>query len=213
MRTVPRQIGARLELVRARLAAFQMKRRGTSQRGVSILELLVVVAITLVIAAMATPTIINSIADVKLRGSANSVAALLQQTRLRAVHDNTFIAMKTTTTGNLQEAYIDTNGNGSLDAGEPLVGLSGTTQFATTGAPSFPAALLGGTGTTPNVTTTIPYNSRGLPCTVNGSRCDAATQPFLFYLTDLRPLSGWAAVSVSISGRTKVWFYNGSTWE
>jgi prepilin-type N-terminal cleavage/methylation domain-containing protein len=198
---------------RSRTALAKAMQHRAPQHGFSLIELLVVVSITLVIAAMSVPTIINSIADVKLRGSANSVASLLQQTRLRAVHDNTFISLRTTTTGNLQEAYVDTNGNSALDAGEPVVGLSGTTQFATTGAPTFPSALLGGAGTTPTVTTTIPFNSRGLPCTVSGSRCDSATQPFLLYLTDLRPLNGWAAVSVSVSGRTKVWFYNGTTWE
>jgi prepilin-type N-terminal cleavage/methylation domain-containing protein len=195
--------------------------------GFSVIELLVVISITLVLAAIATPNIVDAIANVKLRSSANSVAALLQQTRLLAVHDNKYYTVRTNVSGNLRTAYIDTtpatptatdgSGNGSFDTGEPLTQVSGTTQFAQSGAPTFNTSSLLGFTPVSQTAVAVSFNSRGLPCKMSGSVCSplsgGAPVGYLFYLTDLRPQYGWAAVSVSPSGRIKVWYYNGSTWE
>ena len=56
-----------------------------SQSGFSMAELLIVVAIILIIAAIAVPNIAQTVANYRLNASGQSVASLLQQARLTAV--------------------------------------------------------------------------------------------------------------------------------
>src|SRR5947209_17591745 len=64
--------------------------RGTiRQRGFSLLELLIVVAIIVAVSAFAIPKFQDALADIRLRANANSLSSLLQQARMQAVKTNT----------------------------------------------------------------------------------------------------------------------------
>jgi prepilin-type N-terminal cleavage/methylation domain-containing protein len=56
-------------------------------RGFSLLELVVVLAVSLVMAAMAVPVIQSSVAGFRLRGAVASVTGAIQSTRYRAIFD------------------------------------------------------------------------------------------------------------------------------
>src|SRR5205823_2804861 len=73
---------------------------GHSTRGFSIMELLIVVAIILIIAAVAIPNFQSVMAQIRLRSSASAVAGVIQQARIRSVRDNRIysIAFDTTVT-------------------------------------------------------------------------------------------------------------------
>ena len=87
-----------------------MKRSGRPQHGYSLIEIMMVMVITVVTAGIAIPTMANTIANMKLRGAASSLAGLLQQARLTAVQKNTtYTARFGLTTG--QGAYTDLDGN------------------------------------------------------------------------------------------------------
>ena len=192
--------------------------------GFSLIELLIVVFVVMVIAAIAIPNVLLAVSNIRLRASAGELAGLMQQARILAAKANTTYSIRYTTLNGAQIAYVDLNGNGSFGAGEPMIQFSGTTVPAS-GAPSGgggqPSAyvLVGdpGTGSYDN-TKILGYTGRGLPCNYDTSTTPAtcSTPPanyFVYYLTDTRVGgAGWAAVVVTKGGRTKIVTWNGGTW-
>jgi prepilin-type N-terminal cleavage/methylation domain-containing protein len=197
--------------------------RGGSARGFSLIELLIVVFVVLVVAAIAIPNILTAVANIRLRASAGDLAGLMQQARIMAAKNNATYTIRFGTLGGAQIAYVDLNGSSSFDAGEPLMQFSGTT-FPAAGAPSgigLPSAyvLAGDTGTgSYDNTSTLGYTGRGLPCnydtTTSPATCSTpAAKYFVYYLTDTRVgPAGWAAVVVTKGGRTKIVTWSGGAW-
>jgi type II secretory pathway pseudopilin PulG len=192
--------------------------------GFSLVELVIVVFVALVIAAITIPNILLAVSNIRRRASAADLAGLMQQTRIMAAKNNTIYAVRYGTRNGAQIAYIDLNGNGSFDTGEPLVEFSGTTVPAS-GAPSgsggqpSPYVLAGDTGTgSYDNTNTLGYTGRGLPCNYDTTTTPAtcSTPPanyFVYYLTEIGVgQAGWAAVVVTKSGRCKIVTWNGGTW-
>jgi Tfp pilus assembly protein FimT len=192
-------------------------------RGFSLMELLIVLFVVMVVAGIAIPNILLAVSNIRLRGSAGALAGLMQQARIVAAKNNATYEVLYGTRNGAQIAYIDLNGNGSFDAGEPLIQFSGTTVPATgapngTGLPSsYVLAGDSGSGSYDN-TSTLGYTGRGLPCNFDTTTTPAtcSTPPakyFVYYLTDTRVGgAGWAAVVVTKGGRTKVVTWNGGAW-
>ena len=192
--------------------------------GFSLVELVIVVLVALVIAAITIPNILLAVSNIRRRASAADLAGLMQQTRIMAAKNNTIYAVRYGTRNGAQIAYIDLNGNGSFDTGEPLVEFSGTTVPAS-GAPSgsggqpSPYVLAEDTGTgSYDNTNTLGYTGRGLPCNYDTTTTPAtcSTPPanyFVYYLTEVGVgQAGWAAVVVTKSGRCKIVTWNGAAW-
>jgi prepilin-type N-terminal cleavage/methylation domain-containing protein len=192
-------------------------------RGFSLIELLIVVFIVLVIGAIVIPNVLLAVTNLKLRASASDLSGLMQQARILAAKNNATYAILYGTRNGAQIAYVDLNGNGAYDVGEPLVEFSGTTVPAA-GAPSGgggqpPAYVLAGdtgAGSYDN-TSTLGFTGRGLPCNYDTTTTPAtcSTPPakyFVYYLTDTRTTQpGWAGVVVTKSGRCKIVIWNGDT--
>jgi len=192
-------------------------------RGFSLIELLIVLFVVMVVAGLAVPNVLLAVSNVRLRASAGDLAGLMQQARIMAAKNNATYEILYTTRNAARIAYIDINGNGGFDTGEPMMQFSGTTVPAS-GAPGGngqPSAyvLAGDTGTgSYDNTNTLGYTGRGLPCnfdtTTSPATCSTpAAKYFVYYLADTRVGgSGWAAVVVTKGGRTKIVTWNGSTW-
>lgn len=206
-----------------------MKKRHS---GFSLIELLIVVALIMVVAAMATPNIMNAIYNIRLRGAAGSVAGLLQTCRQAALHDNRYYTIKTATVTGAQGAYVDLNYNNGFDNAaptvEPLIQFPANVNVVSAGAPNTANLINQCCATfTPQGGGILPsFNARGLPCVglanppPANSLCnirDAGGNSvgFVFFLNQTRPFGavGWAAVSVTPAGRVRVWTYSGSTWQ
>jgi prepilin-type N-terminal cleavage/methylation domain-containing protein len=202
------------------------------QSGFSLIELLIVIALIMVIAAMATPNVMNAINNIRLRGSAGEVAGLLQQCRERSVRNNRYYTVKPAVITGAQAAYVDLNYNNAFDNAaptpEPIIQFPQSVSVVAAGAPNT-ANLIAQCCTTftPQPATILPsFNARGLPCVgaanppPANSLCnirDAGgnTVGFVYYINQTRPFGavGWAAVSVTPAGRIRVWTYSGTTWQ
>src|SRR2546429_2129357 len=146
--------------------------------GFSLIELLIVVAISMIAAAMALPLVSNAVNQVHLSSSATDYANLLQMARMRAVRDDTYYQIQTGTLAGDPIAYVDINKNGSYDNGEPMMLFaSGVTYKAYSAGPAvanLKAQFLpsGPVAQGSLQSSAIPiFGPRGLPCVVSGSAC------------------------------------------
>jgi Tfp pilus assembly protein FimT len=195
-----------------------------AQRGVSLFELLIVIFVTMITAAMASPNIMRAVYNIRMSSGAGDLAGLMQQARIMAAKNNTPYAIRYTNLGAVRIAYIDLNLDGVYASTEPQVQFSGTVVPAA-GAPTgsggqpSPYVLVGDTGNGSfDNTNTLGFSPRGLPCnydtSTNPATCNTPSiKPFSYYLTDTRMgLPGWAAVVVTKAGRTKVVMWDGTSW-
>lgn len=206
-----------------------MRARG----GFSLIEILVVVTIILVVTAISVPNIMQALAQVRLRTAANTVAGLLQQGRIRAVRDNKYYAVigddgsgGMTADANIAciDVYVNSKCTTSSDNLDPQVRLNGTNVLTMSAPPATVDSAAGFTSTNDDIveqdkTLRVYFNSRGLPCAVSGSVCKSTDSSgkgyvYVYYITDQRPIYGWAAVTVSAAGRIRVWMYAGNgVWD
>ncbi|MGB8476699.1 MAG: hypothetical protein WCE61_21670 [Candidatus Acidiferrum sp.] len=195
------------------------KTRERQIKGFSTVELSLVLAVILIVAAIAIPNSVQAWYNMQLRSGAAQVSNLVQQARMLAAKKNATYPIRYVVVNGIQEVYIDLNNSGTLNPGEPLVSLSRVT--AASGAPSGgsgqpgPYVLTGDTssGTPFSNTNILAFSPRGLPC--NYSNPPACTTPaasyFVYYFQNGRP-NGWAAVLVTKAGRSKILTWNGSSW-
>lgn len=189
--------------------------------GFSLLELLIVVAIGMALLAIAVPNFLTAYYNIRLKSACGDLSGFMQRARIQAARSNATLTIVYQVASGVQEAYVDLNGNGALDAGEPVI----TFNRAVTAAPGAPNGA-GGTptpyvlvGDTAGVTydnaTTLAYSPRGLPCALVGGVCSTpAAGYFVYYLKDQRPNGvGWGAVIVTRAGRTKTSIWNGVAWQ
>src|SRR3989442_6705956 len=92
-------------------------RRGRTG-GFSLIEVLIVVFVVMVVAAIAVPNVLLAVANIRLRASAGDLAGLMQQARIMAAKNNPqtppAYAIHYAVLGWKRIAYIDPNGDGSL---------------------------------------------------------------------------------------------------
>lgn len=202
--------------------AASPRKTSTPQLGYSLIEALAVVAIVMILAAVATPNIMQAVYSVRLRSSAGDLAGLMQQARILAAKNNATYTVRYTTLNGNPAAYVDLNLNGAYDTGEPVIYFPLSVALAAgapTGSSGQPAAyvLAGDTGAGAYDNTNIlAFSSRGLPCVYDSPpTCTTpAAKYFGYYLTQTGPIgpAAWGAVIVTKAGRSKVVTFNGATW-
>lgn len=202
---------------------YRTDRQKKTQTGFSALELVVVSAIILVVAAMTLPNMVQAWYDLQLRSTTAEVADLMQRARMQAARANVSpgvpIRYQVTPNG-IQQVYADFNNNGVWDQAlnEPIIDIPKIVAAA--GAPGggvgIPTAYVDTMDTSTGIpcdnTCTLAFSPRGLPCNLIGGVCTTpAISYFVYYFRDNRP-NGWSAVLVSKAGRTKVLLWNGTSW-
>jgi prepilin-type N-terminal cleavage/methylation domain-containing protein len=213
--------------------AGQLNRRFA---GFSLVEMMLVVTIALVLAAVAISSMVSTMRAAHLRGAASDVSGLYEQARIYAIRDNryysTYILAGSGSTP--QEGYVDMlpksvtgasgNGGTSVAAGDPLVTItSEVVQQPVANAPNtanLESQLLPSTTPvtpTDTSTTAATFGPRGIPCTpislTGGSVCDSSGGPTAYW-TFLKNTqsSAWQAVTITPAGRIGKWYYTGSVW-
>ncbi len=201
------------------------------ERGFSLLELLITLAVGLTLAATGILLASTATNEVRLSTSGTNYANLLQTARMRAVRDDAFYKVRVDcgTVGSAApctgttpaRAFIDINGNGNYDAGEPVMEFAAAVSPQTFGSGpaegNLASQFLPASAVTTVASTSIPiFGTRGLPCKVSGGACpylDAAGLP-VSYITFIQNTRGgrWEAVTVNPASRIREWAYNGTTW-
>jgi Tfp pilus assembly protein FimT len=191
-----------------------------SQKGFSIIEMVVVCAILMIVGAMVFVNAARLLQGIRLNGSATSYANLLQQARIRAVRDDRFYSVLTTTTSNDPAAYVDIGQSGSYATGDPMMifsqNVSPQPYSSGPGKSNLKAQFLPSNAPSNTVNTTAggpTFGPRGLPCSPSGNTCPSLATPTA-YITFLQnsATSKWAAVTVTPAGRIQSWSYDGTTW-
>lgn len=169
-----------------------------NRHGFSLIELVVVLAVVLVMAAMAIPSIMNAVYMFRLRNAASEFSGLVQLSRSRAVRDSRYYAVYINGTANptpnsvtLAFANIypqntdgtsGSTGGATIDPKDPSVSWTPDVKphLKTDGAPN-PGALqtlflqntsgytlLDGYA----ASTPITFSAMGIPCVVSASVCN-----------------------------------------
>jgi type II secretory pathway pseudopilin PulG len=203
-------------------------RRRQSWAGFSLLELMAVVGIVMIVAAIAILNVQKLTRSVRLYGAGTDYSNLLQNARVRAVKDDKYYTVLTDTVANPPIAFVDINGNGTYDSAlhEPMMPFrSNTAPTPFASGPSVANLKMQFLPPTPSGQASVAagggpptFGPRGLPCTpiagAGGTTCPYLTPPnftptsFITFIQG--PNGGWGAVTVTPAGRIRQWAYDGA---
>ena len=188
-------------------------------RGFSLLELMIVVTIIFIMAALAVPTIMTTVYSIKVRYSATDLSGILQRARMEAVRRNSFYSVQYVAGNPAMEQVVDKTATVVATIPPAVLGNGVTVTYGTgSGAPgegafvgSLAFAVAAAAAGSPS------FNARGLPCVATGAPTCTVTagQGFAFFLSGTGAAGGavgWTSVVVTPSGRSQVWAYDGANW-
>ena len=207
-------------------ARTRMKQR-RAEKGFSLTELVIVIGIVLVIAAIAVPNGIRAWYNMELRGTTAEVGSLMQQARILAAKNNAYYTICYQVNGGMQRVYLTQVTLNSAAACTYTQGTSIEIDLArqitaASAAPSGtnPSAftMTGDTssGTPCDNTCTLAFSPRGLPCKFDTSTspatCSTPAASYFVYYFQATSANGWSALLVTKAGRTRAYTWNGTSW-
>ena len=163
--------------------------------------MVVTLAVGLILVSMALPVMIGAIQSYRLNSLAQQTANLIELTRYTAIRRNTTVSLHKTVQNGNTVFFIDLNGNGTLDADEPMIMLPNDMQIAN-GQSLTPDPASTGLNNTQDFVDTITFDYRG---TVNYPVGGATGAYFLALGYTNQTQYGCRAITVVPMGQTKLW--------
>jgi len=188
-----------------------------SSDGFSLLELMIVVAIILILAAFTVPKLMVQVYAIRVRYAATDLSGVLQGTRMEAVRKNTYYSLQPVAGNPVLVQVVDRN-SAVVNSVPPAVLGNGIAYSygSGSGAPGESAFITSLNFSTAPSSPGLPsFNARGLPCVASGGTCSVtAGQGLVFFLsgTSAAGSLGWTAVAVTPSGHCEVFAYDGTNW-
>jgi prepilin-type N-terminal cleavage/methylation domain-containing protein len=207
---------------RTRFRLLTRKSLRSRERGFSIIELIIVCAIICCVSVIATPSMLQIVANVRTRSTMNNLSGIIQRCRSEAVRKNaTWTVHFAISAGDVQVFDKDVNAGSTMASGDPGTVLgNGVVMYRTLPSggdvpTAFTASSLWGSSDTAPAPSSedVSFNSRGMPCYYSAGTC--LNKGFVYYFTYNPPFgsNGWAAMSVSPAGRVKAWIWDGHAWK
>jgi prepilin-type N-terminal cleavage/methylation domain-containing protein len=189
-----------------------------NDRGFSLLELLIVVAILVTLAAITVPRVMSTISDIKMRYVAQNLGGLLQSARMQAVRKNTFYMVQPTILASGDAAYVATAKGQAYASSDPVLPLDNqiTVHMGIgSGAPNEGTLTCGADCAFYSGSNDPSFNARGLPCpgVMNGPSCSPTPGQGYLLVVSKPALTGsinWAAIIVTASGHIQILTCDGS---
>jgi len=177
--------------------------RHGSDRGFSMIELLVVLFIIIATSAIALPNFIKMFRASQLTNGATQVADILKQTRFQAIRRNTPVVCRIAGSAASSTIWADSNGNGVADPGEQQTLLSGTVNLVAAGTVPGTGALAAGVGTNVVLLPVSPINGT---YTFDQRGAVNPASVYVSYVTNSAlPALGYRAIVLLPSGSIQIW--------
>lgn len=184
-----------------------MRKPANSERGVSLIETLVVMAIAFAMLAIASPSFLQAYRGYQLDNTAAQVSGILKATRFQAIRLNTQVNFVIQAAGGQTRVWADSNipvNDGIEQTSEPQILLGGNVNLVAAGVVPNTAGLAAAIGV-PVLTATSPVNGQDI---FDGRGAANAAVPGVFVLyvgNTAIPAVGYRAVVLMPSGSIQVW--------
>jgi len=181
-------------------------------QGFTLIEMMIVMSVILILAAMSVPRMMIAISDISLRYSAMDFIGLVQSARIQAVRKNTFYTVQLGTLPSGDAAYyVDLPKAGNYVNGDPMLPTSANLNVHLgpgSGAPNETAFLAGRNFVVDNTGSPPSFSARGLPCIATPASCPMVPgQGFVVFISKAAVFGNvpWVAVVINPSGHTQLW--------
>lgn len=180
-----------------------------AERGFSVTELVVTVAIGLVLMAIAMPAFMKAYRSYQLTGAASQMADILRLTRYEAIRGNTWencVIGPSTTDAGMTVVFADADNNSLQNGSEKMILLGASGNLVDAGSVPGTANLIatavgGATVASPSPTgSSVRFDARGAVVPAGGNVLIT-----VFYLSGSNPDAGYRAVILMPAGSIQIW--------
>ena len=180
-------------------------------QGFSLLELMLVVTVIAILAALTVPKVVTAVNDIKLRYVATDISGLLQSARIQSVKSNSFYSIQAGALPSGTRIYYIGKPTVAYVPGNPFVPIDPAvtiTQGPATAAPNSGAFLAGLNFVVDPAADPPSFSARGLPCIGAVNACPQTPgQGFVMFMSRAAITGNipWLAVVVNPSAHIQIW--------